>query len=154
MQERRRYPRRLIAGCRAELFRLRRILGPQVIASQAPVRNLSERGAMLLSQRIVRKGRRVEVLILGERAVVSFRVKGTVRWIDQDRTRMGAEYFLVGVEFDPLPTGARGLLQRLMNEPRARTSRRVAPPMSARWDPPRSSSRRQPVVRGTDPSPR
>lgn len=154
MRERRRYPRRLIAGCRAELFRLRWILGPLPVASQAPVRNLSETGAMLISQCFIRRGKRVEILILGERRVVSFRVKGRVRWIDEDRTRLGTKYFLIGVEFDPIPTVARKHLVRLMSEPKARTSRRTSPPGSARWNPPRPSSRRQPVVGDSGPTPR
>ena len=101
---------------------------------------------MLIIPQYVRRGRRVEVLILGERSVVSFRVKGRVRWIDEDRNRRGQACYLVGIEFDPLQTGARNHLARLMAEPRPKTSRRSNAPISARWDPPRPSSRRvQPV---------
>jgi hypothetical protein len=90
------------------------------------VRNLSLRGILLVSTVAVRRGSRLEILLLGHRSVMSFRVSGRVRWVDEETNSIGVTYHLIGVQFDPIATGARPHLERLMQETRLQTS-------SERW---------------------
>lgn len=126
MRERRRFPRRIVRGCRAEVIRLRRLRSPIAVGSSIPVRNLSLRGLLLVSTAPVRRGARLEILLLGHRSVMSFRVSGRVRWVDEETNRIGVTYYLIGVQFDAVATGARPHLERLMHETRRQTS-------SERW---------------------
>jgi hypothetical protein len=90
------------------------------------VRNLSLRGILLVSTTPVPRGARLEILLLGHRSVMAFRSSGRVRWVDEETNSIGVTNYLIGVQFDPVATGARPHLERLMRETRRRTT-------SERW---------------------